>query len=246
MTKVAMPTDEHFPYQDNRARNLAMRIVSDFNPDLRICGSDGMDFYALSKFDKDPKRMDGLQNEVDQWIAGQKEWRDASPNALPFFLVGNHEDRLRKYLWKHPELSGLRALELPNLLEFEKLGIETNETAEYVLYKKLLIRHGLYARMHSGYSAKAELEKEFYSISILTGHTHRGGSIYATTRNGVVEAHECFCLCTLEPEYIQHPNWQQGIVLAEVTSKSLSVESIPFFLRGKKLVTQWRDREYIS
>ncbi len=54
MTRLVFPTDEHFPFQDEHARSVALQIVADFQPEVRIAGSDGLDFYALSKFDKDP------------------------------------------------------------------------------------------------------------------------------------------------------------------------------------------------
>ena len=168
------------------------------------------------------------------------------PNAKPLFLLGNHEDRLRKYLWRHPELWGLEALKLPSLLGFSELGIENPDGGEILLFDRLLIKHGERVRQHSAYSARAELEKEFYAVSILSGHTHRGGVHYATTRNGIVEAHECFCLCRLDPEYVFNPNWQQGLVLAEVDKIYLSITDIPFQPHGRKLAARWNGRQYRS
>lgn len=240
-----MVTDEHFPFQNEKARSVAMSIVRAFDPDIRICGSDGLDFYALSKFDKNPERASSskLQLEINAWKTGQREWRDASPNAKPFFLTGNHEDRLRKYLWKHPELADLEVLRLENILDFAGLGIEEGGS-ELMLYDNLVIRHGDHVRKYSGYSAKAELEREFFSRSILTGHTHRGGSHFATARGKVIEAHECFCLCSLEPEYVEHPNWQNGIVLAEVDKNHLWVDPILFHNYKGKVIAHWRGKEY--
>lgn len=250
--KVAFPTDEHFPFQDDQARELAMIIVQDFDPDLLITGSDGLDFYSLSSFDKDPARMKiNLQKEIDMWMAGQREWRDAAPNAKRRFIPGNHEDRLRRYLWSHPEIGGLTALRLDKLLDFEGLEIEWDEREyihnEIVLFDRLVIRHGRFVRNFSGMSAKAELEVDRYGLSVMTGHTHRGGTVYAQTRNGVVVGQECFCLCRLDPGYLPRPNWQQGIVLAEVGEDYLSIEAIPFdwqdsFQRRK--VARWRGVEY--
>ena len=248
LVKVAFPTDEHFPYQDEKARSVALKIVSDFNPDIRIAGSDGLDFYSVSKFDKDPDRMKngGLQKEIDAWAAGQREWIDASPNAVAKFIPGNHENRLPKYLWRHPELHGLEVLELKNLLKFKDLGIQETKNDE-VSVGSLLIKHGLFVRKWSGYSANAELANEFFAVHTLTGHTHRGGTTYATTRNGVVSAHEGFCLCRLDPEYIANPNWQQGIVLAEVRdNKTVSFEPVPFYRRRNKVCGIWRGKEYVS
>jgi len=80
MTKIAIPTDEHIPFQDDRARAVALKIVADYQPDIRIAGSDGVDFYMLSRFDKNPLRAAfGLQGEIDMWKASQREWRDAAP-----------------------------------------------------------------------------------------------------------------------------------------------------------------------
>lgn len=253
--KIAFPTDEHFPFQDEKARAVALKIVSDFNPDLLISGSDGVDFYAISNFDKNPERAKlGLQAEINAWRKGQLEWKDAAPHAKRRFIPGNHEDRLRRYLWRHPEIASLDAMSLPKVLDLDSLGIEySNE--DYGSYEivvapprggngQLIIKHGKFVRKGSGQSARAELENECYSISILTGHTHRGGSYFASTRAGVVQAHECFCLCRLDPEYVAHPDWQQGIILAEVGKTLLNVKLIPIhtFRRQKKAV--WRGKEY--
>lgn len=212
-----------------------------------------MDFYGISKFDHDPDRVKlNLQLEIDAWAGGQREWISACPEAHPFYIIGNHEDRLRKYLWRHPEIHGLDVLKLPNLLNFASLGIYWEKSKgdranlELNLYDKLIIKHGEVIRKFSAYTARAELESEAYSISVLTGHSHRGGTHYMRTRQGIVVAQECFCLCGLEPEYAVHPNWQQGIVLAEVTSKSLFIEPIPFYRVGNKVKAIWRGVEYTS
>lgn len=250
MQRVAFPTDEHFPYQDEHARSVAMQITRDFNPTIRVSGSDGMDFYAISRFDKDPRRLKagGLQREIDLWKKGQKEWRDASPEAKAIYIPGNHEDRLRRYLWNHPEIYELDVLRLSNLLGFAELGIDPIDQemrdTQYLVEKKLLLKHGTKIRMHSAYSARAELENVFYSYSVMSGHTHRGGAHLATTPNGVVGAYECFCLCDLKPEYVQNPNWQQGICLAVVDKGNVSVEQIPFYRNKNKVHAIWREKEY--
>ena len=232
---------------------MGLQIVRDFAPDIRISGSDAMDFYAISKFDHNPDRLKkgGLQREIDEWKKGEREWKDASPKAHIFFLVGNHEDRLRKYLWKNPGLYDLRVLALPSVLELEKQGIywekEKGELAnlELVLHDRLVVKHGDLIRKYSAYTAKGELENEQYAISTLTGHSHRGGTHYATGRNGVVMAQEGFCLCSTKPEYIRGtPNWQQGIVLAEVTPNSLVMEPVPFYRCRGKVKATWRGKEY--
>lgn len=243
--RLAFPTDEHFPYQDEQARNVALQIVEDFSPNVLISGSDGVDFYALSKFDKNPDRQSAVQIEIDMWMRGQEEWKSAAPDARRIFIVGNHEDRLRRYLWSKPELSSLRAVSLPNLMELDRQEIEYSPR-EVVFFDKLAVRHGAVIRKWSAYTARAELEKEKYAISVLSGHTHRGGSFYTATRHGVAQAHECFCLCELDPEYVNRPDWQQGIMLATISNQGLSVEPVLINTQGARKVAFWRDKVYTS
>ena len=247
-TRIAFPTDEHFPYQDDHARSVALKIVRDFDPDVRVTMSDGLDFYAVSRFDKDPKVLlyGGLQKEIDAWQAGQREWLDAAPRAINKAILGNHEDRLNRYLRRNPELYDLQALELEHLLDFKALNI-TGKVVDELLFgsdSQLTITHGSVVRQSSAYSAKGELDRAFHSTTVLSGHTHRGGSHYVTVRNDVVSAHECFCLCDLNPTYMKHPNWQQGITLATMRNDIPVIEAIPFHRLDGKVVAYWRGKEY--
>lgn len=254
--RVAFPTDEHFPFQDDFAREVALKIVEEFDPNLLIFGSDGVDFYSISKYDKHPKRTFNLQNEIDAWKAGAREWNSAAPNARRVFIPGNHEDRLRRYIWRHPEMAGLEVVQLHSLLGLDALGVESEERIigenygqSEVQVGPLMIKHGSVIRKHSAYTARGEMEKEFYNIPVLfTGHTHRGGMHMATTRNGVVRAYECFCLCDLNAPYINRPNWQQGIALATIYGTLVQVEHIPIHtdpVNGRKRAV-WRDLFYES
>lgn len=250
MIKIVFPTDEHHPFADWNAISLALQITKDYKPDVRFAGSDGVDFYSISRFEKDPEvfRAGGLQLELNEWYKAQKMWRKAAPNAEVYFLVGNHEDRLRSYLWKNPDLYGLEALELKNLFRFKELGIKMAkyDGLEQNFYNQLIVKHGNIIRKHSGYTARAELEKEMYNISTLSGHTHRGGQVMVSTRDGVKQAVEGFCLCDTEPNYMHSPNWQNGLVLAAVDRTGVQFELIPFHKRSKGMTARWRGKDYCS
>ena len=247
--KIAFPTDEHYPYQNENARSVAMKIVQEFDPDQIITGSDGLDFYAVSNFDKDPfgKIETKLQNEIDQWLVGQREWMDTATRATRRYIPGNHEDRLYRWLCRHPEIADLEVMKLASILKFDTLNILGDVEREINYFDKLLVRHGSYVRKFSGQTAKAEIENQRYSISIMSGHTHRGGTYYARSRWGELQAVECFCLCDLNPHYNLTQNlmdWQNGIVLATVSPNWLSIEAIPFFSVLGKTVAHWRGKEY--
>lgn len=216
-----------------------------------MAGSDGLDFYRLSRFSKDPIRVKSvtLQQEIELWKSGQREWKDASPDAKIFYLIGNHEDRLRRWIWEHPEFAELEALELYNLLGFASLGIPWNKEKGEEGHKELdlgclLLEHGRFVRKYSAYTAKAHAEEGFYARSVLHGHTHRGGTYMVQTRDRVVQSQECFCLCRLDPEYTRNPNWQQGLVLVEIENNTPFIEAIPFHRIGGKVTARWRGKEY--
>jgi hypothetical protein len=252
--KVAFPTDEHFPFQDEGARSVALQIVEDFAPDLLVCGSDGVDFYSISSFDKDPKRSFNIQDEINSWRRGMREWISAAPDARKVFIPGNHEDRLRRYIWRHPEMIGLEALQLHNVLGLDMMGIESEERVIGENYGRseleigpLVVKHGSLVRKHSAYTARGEMEKEFYDVPVLfTGHTHRGGTHMATTRNGLVRGYECFCLCDTNPSYVNGPNWQQGIAIATIYGTLVQVEPIPIHDSNGVKRAIWRDHIYTA
>lgn len=244
MIKLATPTDEHRPFHDPHAVELAMKLTSEYDPDILVVGSDGVDFYSISKFEKIPNFIKGgLNSEVESWIEGQKEWRDAAPNARRKWIIGNHEFRLERFLRNHPELYDLEILRMSEILKLDMLGIEDCDY-EVVVENTLLVTHGTRVSKHSAYTARAEAENQKFSINTLTGHTHRGGLYITRTRKGIVQAAEGFCLCSLEPEYVRNPDWQQGIVFSNVENGVVSHELIPFHSKGKHRFAYWRGKEY--
>jgi UDP-2,3-diacylglucosamine pyrophosphatase LpxH len=232
-------SDLHIPYHDPFAWQLTLNIVKRVLPTgINLLG-DMMDFYRLSVFDKDPSRFEdgGLQNELDQWYRMARELKAAAPTNCRFrYLKGNHEDRLRRYLMRNPELHGLRVLELEALMRVDDLGIEYCEDEIEIAKGTLIGKHGNVVRKDSAYSAKGELEKERYAISTISGHTHRLGTHYVTTRLGVVKANENGCLCMLNPEFVKNPNWQQGFTMTTHWGEDLfHTEDIPFLNYGERL-----------
>jgi predicted phosphodiesterase len=232
-------SDIHIPYHDPHAWQLTLNIVEEVKPTkINILG-DALDFYQLSTFDKDPKQLENgrLQEDLDQWFHMIRDLQRVCPVDCGFtFVPGNHEDRLRRYLNRNPELFGLRALELPSLMRLGELGIMYHEDEITVIPDLLIIKHGSIVRKESAMSAKGELEKERYAISTITGHTHRLGTHYARTRLRVVKAHENGCLCLLNPEYVKNPNWQQGFTMTTHFGGELfHVEDIPFLNSGERV-----------
>jgi predicted phosphodiesterase len=235
--RILEMSDLHIPYHDPHAVELAVRIISVWQPDRIIINGDGVDFYAVSSFDKNPDQMrdGGLQREITilgEFLAEVNRAKRA--DAVVDYLPGNHEDRLRRYLCRHSELFGLRVLELPVLLELDHYGVNYYPDEIALAGGGLIVKHGSIVRKAGGMSALAELEAEKYAVSTITGHTHRIGSTMIRTRRALIGGWEGGCLCGLHPEYVRNPNWQHcvSLITESVEGDSFSVAQVPFLGEG--------------
>ena len=239
MEKALIWGDIHAPYEDKAVMALVEQFLFECQPDYLIYGGDSQDFYPLSKFDKNPGRLTNLQGDLDSTSRMFARHRKLIPNARMIHIDGNHEDRLRRHLWsKDPELSSLRCLDLGKLLAFDE-----NEISEVGYEKGLLINgvflalHGDIASIHSGYTAKRMFEK--HGGNGMCGHCHRGGWYEKRNRFGFWGWWENFCLCDLDPDYIQNPNWAQGFSVVHFLKKRFYVEQVPVidekFIYGGRL-----------
>lgn len=207
--KVVVLTDWHVPFEDAKIIELELEFCKNEQPDI-IIFHELHDFYAVSKYDKDPKRALDLQLEIDVVNRWMQKFRAACPHTRFILLDSNHLDRLRRYIWNQAQgLGTLRALEIEKLLELDKFKIEFKET---FTYKNVLFKHGDIVRKFSSYSAKGEFEKEGMSGS--SGHTHRLGMYFHRVRGGEYVWVETGCGCNLNAEYIKGiANWQHGFAV---------------------------------
>lgn len=229
MLTYVVTNDWQIPFHDRAViDNLFLPFVHWLKPDGFIWNGDITDCYALSVFDKNPLTDAGLLKESKivqaymkelEWIR-RKEW-----------LGGNHEGRVQRYLWKN---AGDLALD-PNkvfkdIFRPDRYGFNYHPYGHVIRLGSLDITHGSVVRQHSGWSGKAHFDKR--GSSVLIGHTHRLGTYYKTNARGIHAAYENGCMCSLKPEYVQDPDWQQGFAVVKVASRgTFSVQQIPIINR---------------
>lgn len=221
--KFIVMSDIHFPYHDSKALEAVYKFLEQTLVDTIILNGDILDFYDVSSFDKDPNRVNSLQKEINLAQKFFKKLRNLSPDSKIVLVKGNHCSRLERYLKKHPELYSLDALKLPNLLGLDKYNIEYKDKGFKLGSLKII--HGDMVRKFSAYTARGELEK--HDSSGISSHTHRGGAYYYKTPERYLAWFESFCLCDLNPEYVDEPNWQQGFLYGYIEKDSFAVTPIP-------------------
>lgn len=239
METAVIVNDYHNPYEDKVVVPLVDQFLGELQPDYLWYNGDSNDFYALSKFDKNPERLGKLQGDLDSTSKMFARHRKILPNTRMVHIDGNHEDRLRRHLWsKDPDLANLRCLELNELLGFKDSEISEVGYEEGLLINGIfLVIHGNISSVHSGYTAKRMYEK--HGGCGVCGHCHRGGSYYKRDRFGTWGWWENFCLCDLDPDYIQNPNWVQGFSVVHFRKRRFWMEQVPIidgrFIYGGKL-----------
>lgn len=229
--RVLFASDIHFPYESVEAWNLFLGLVPALAPDRIVLGGDVVDFYAVSHFLTDPLRRFSIQDDIDHAVKQLLRLRKAAPDARIDFFQGNHELRLQKYLFsKAAELSGLRCLTLPELLQFSKLEVKQwVETNQKYKIGRLWLLHGDQV-VSSQINPARQLAQRLH-VHALCGHVHKfshhsdhglGGKERGAWTNG--------CLCMLNPEYAYNPQWANGFTLIDFVDDGLfAVEPIQFF-----------------
>jgi UDP-2,3-diacylglucosamine pyrophosphatase LpxH len=234
--RVLFVSDIHCPYQDNKALRAMYEFMDWWKPQEVIVLGDLVDFYAVSRFSREPERVLKLQGELDESVEVLSDIRKHAPKAPMTFIRGNHEARLKRYLWSNAqELDCLRALRLESLLEFDKFKIRYEDRG-IMRFKNIMVKHGNIVRKFAGYTAKGEFEKN--GMSGVSGHTHRLAQYRHTNELDSFVWTESGCLCQLTADYLegQTPNWQQGFAIGyfKENSNKFLIETVPI-INGKAL-----------
>lgn len=232
---------------------MVLGIIKESQPDLVVHLGDLLDCYDISSFGKDPTRKHTLQTEIDLAREHLHQVSQLAPGARKILLGGNHEDRLRKTLWNLKDapraLTQLRIFQKvmtwPQLLELDAIGWDfrdyaTNQQPVTDAIPRLLLKHGDVARKWSGATAKAEWEK--HAKSGMSGHCHRVGSFYHRDLNGSHVWMEAGCTCTLTPEYVRQPDWQQSCFVVTYSEDWFHIATV-YIESGRAM---WREKEFAA
>lgn len=221
--------DFQIPFHDTVASQLVLKALRIVKPHgLDVLG-DFMDFYKLSRFDKDPSRKLLLRDEVEvgRRMLGKLVRAAGRRCKDRRFSDGNHEDRLRRFLWSRaPQLAGLEGLNVPDLLQLPLHGFRHYNYLTPYRIGQLWFHHGKVVRKDAGATARAHMRD--VGASIIVGHSHRMAHVCKTTWSGTVHGWENGCLCKLDPEYINGPpDWQQGFAIVRFgRGRTFGVEQV--------------------
>jgi len=214
---ILILSDIHFPYQDNKALELAINYGIENKVNAIYLNGDILDFYQCSRFTKD-RRLRDMAGELEMGREFLKILQQTFKCPI-YYKIGNHEKRYEDYLMiKAPELLGIDDFKLEQLLKMREFGVTLIKDKQMALAGKLPILHG--HEWFGGFAPPVNPARGLYlksKESCIIGHHHRtsehteknlGGQVTTTWSTG--------CLCGLEPEYAPYNNYNHGFAHVKV------------------------------
>jgi predicted phosphodiesterase len=215
---VGIISDVHVPYHSEIAVAAAIGFLKEQNLAGLLMNGDIADFYAISRYMKDPAQRDfkGELDAVRTFIA----WlRQEFPKIPIVYKTGNHEDRWRHWLYQHAaEISDDPRMSLCAWLDLDAQGVTMVDDQRPVMLGKLPVLHG--HELPKGMAAPVNVARGAFLrtlSTVLVGHSHR------TSNHAESDMwhHEtaCWstgCLCDLRPEYSVVNRWNHGFAMATV------------------------------
>lgn len=224
--KVLLLSDIHFPYQDNEALTTALNYGRDENVDAIFLNGDILDFYQLSFHEKDP-RVTSIADELEMGRNFFKTLRKNFPKANIYYITGNHENRMERYLRvKAPELLDVAEFKIDVLLRVAEYGVEYIEHGTKCYFGKLLVEHGDKMKGSGGVNPARTLYLKMKRHAIC-GHFHRTTEATEKVYDGDVHVtYSTGCLCELEPRYMEVNNHNHGFAIVEMNGEKFKVRNL--------------------
>lgn len=257
---------------DENAISILRQIVRDEQPDQIIIIGDTIDLPELGRFRYSPQWAQTTQASIDRLTVLLTELRSDAPNALIFYLAGNHEERLPNYVLDNAIAAfGLRrgsspddwpVLSIPFLCRLDEAKVQFYPgypANVHWINDRLRVIHGVKVNS-AGSTVHRYLNDE--RVSTIIGHIHRRewGERTRATRDGArtILAASPGCLARVDGKVpstkggidldgiplTSYEDWQQGLAVVRYQpgDGAFVYEQVSIF-NGWAV---WRDKEYVA
>jgi predicted phosphodiesterase len=221
--KLAVLSDIHVPYHSISALECALDKIYEEKPDCILLNGDTVDFYGLSRFQKDPRKR-----SVAHELQALNEFLDVLKQfeAKIIYKLGNHDERYEHYLMhKAPELLGIPEFKFENLLKAGERKMDVIGEKRIIKANKLNIIHG---HEYPSVFSPVNIARGLYmkgKVSAMQGHNHQTSEHTETDMNGeIVTTWSLGCLCELNPAYMPLNRWGHGMAMVDLDANGKDFE----------------------
>jgi hypothetical protein len=216
--------DPHVPYHDKPALSRAIEhALHRGHDDFCLILGDGIDFYQLSRFEKDPEK----RNFAGELAAMRKLLTTLTTHfGKVVYKLGNHERRYMTFMRQHcAQFLGIREFDLARLLTQwdDDDGTEHQIDVTFVpegvpMYAgELNLLHG--HEYPGGIGAPAKPARTMFLKAkrcTISGHHHQTDHNNETDIRGrLISCWTVGCLAHLHPEFARLNRWNHGFALFE-------------------------------
>jgi predicted phosphodiesterase len=215
---VGILSDVHVPYHSEIAVAAAVGFLKNENLSALLLNGDIADFYAISRYMKDPKQRD-FKSELEAVRDFIAYLRHEFPDIPIVYKLGNHEERWQHWLWQHAaEISDDPRMSLSAWLNLTENGVDLVEDQRPVMLGKLPVLHG--HELPKGMAAPVNVARGAFLrtlSTVLVGHSHRTSNHAESDMwHKEVGCWSTGCLCDLRPDYCVINRWNHGFAVCTV------------------------------
>ncbi len=231
--RTVILSDIHLPYHSPIALQATVKYFKKLKPDNVLINGDLMDWYGLSRYQKDPSKVD-FNAEIDSGSEFLAWMRSVFPNCRIIYKFGNHDERWKIWVFnnaplleKLPKKMRIIAYEclvglMEHVLECKNHGIETVKDQRPVMLGHLPVLHG-HESGKAGLTSSVNAARGLFLKTLstmLASHGHRTSQHSETDwRHKQTSTWSTGCLCELNPPYWRMGNrWNWGAAFVDVDS----------------------------
>ncbi|NBW15322.1 MAG: hypothetical protein EBR82_45740, partial [Caulobacteraceae bacterium] len=214
--KIGILSDIHFPYHSLEALTIAIRHLKNSQIDCLYLNGDIMDFYSISRHEKD-KDLRDFKREVDMSRDFLKKLRDLFPTIPIYYKLGNHEQRWAKSLqMQADEFAQLHELQFNIFFNLDKLQFNVVDDWQGMEMGDLLVVHGHELYGAGGINPSQNLMNKTL-CNTLMGHVHRTSTTQKKTAfKEFINTYTTGCLTVLSPKYMPFSQHNNGFAIVEI------------------------------
>lgn len=216
LKKIGILSDIHFPYHSLEALTIAIRHLKNSQIDCLYLNGDIMDFYSISRHEKD-KDLRDFKREVDMSRDFLKKLRDLFPTIPIYYKLGNHEQRWARSLqMQADEFAQLHELQFNIFFNLDKLQFNVVEDWQGMEMGDLLVVHGHELYGAGGINPSQNLMNKTL-CNTLMGHVHRTSTTQKKTAfKEFINTYTTGCLTVLSPKYMPFSQHNNGFAIVEI------------------------------
>jgi predicted phosphodiesterase len=223
--KVGIMSDIHVPFHSMSALTCAIKHLREEQIDCLILNGDIMDFYAISRHEKE-KDLRDFAKEIEMGRNFLQKIRDLFPRIPIYYKMGNHENRWQRYLNDQAEeFAQLHEMQFEQFFRLDKLGMIYVPDWQGIEVANLLVLHGHEIMAGGMNPSQSTFNKTF--CDTLIGHVHRTTS--TIKKNGFKEYFHTYstgCLTQLSPKYYPFAQHNNGFAVVEIENGKTKVKNI--------------------